>query len=522
VSNTVHNAVPRSHFGRHNPIVVCGALLLACAVFMFVDRRTPPIIIWDESRLAVNALEMHLRGWSLVTTYGFSPDLWNTKPPLMIWLMKASMDAFGPAELSLRLPAMAAALGTIVIVFFFVRRVTRSLPTATLAVLLLATSVGFYGEHGARTGDYDALLCFFTTAYLSILYFAVHQRRPAWRMLLLAGILVAGATMTKTVAGLVPGVGVALYLLVSGRVYRAIASPRYVVMLLLALMPLTAFYLLREWLAPGFVEAAWYNDVSGRFRDHLAVQGGPPYYYVKTLFLDGLFSAGPLALLAPVGLAGSKGQTRRALIFALCCVVGQLLLVTVTATRLVQYILPALPWLAIACAITVKERLPRFLGFSESARPDWRRIILPSMLVAAAVTNIGIRTAVMRYDLLLERAFYPQASYGALLASLHDRGVRRVTVLEPGIEVSGITAYQPQLRYYALLWNRRGMMIERHGNLPGQTGQDTLASCDPGLSGLLLSRGGSSPDVPGCATNLPPRMNAGQLSAVRFSYTPSP
>lgn len=108
MSGVAQGAVSRFARSEHQTIVAGAVLLLACAVFMFVDRRVPPIILWDESRLAVNALEMHQRGWSLLTTYGFDPDLENTKPPLMIWLMNASVAIFGRSELALRLPSMAA------------------------------------------------------------------------------------------------------------------------------------------------------------------------------------------------------------------------------------------------------------------------------------------------------------------------------------------------------------------------------------------------------------------------------
>lgn len=504
----IKSHVPRSGEARRTSLLVCAALLLVSALFMFVDRRTTPIIIWDESRLVVNALEMYERGWSLVTTYGFAPDLWNTKPPLMIWLMNASAHAFGPSELALRLPAMLAALGTIAIVFAFVRRVTHSLPTAILAVFLLAASVGFYGEHGARTADYDALLCFFTTAYLSLFYFAVHKRRPGWPLLLAAFALVAAAAMTKTIAGFVPGIGVALYLLAAGRLRRAFASPRYVALLLLAALPLAAFYLTRERLTPGYLEAVWYNDFAGRFREDIGAQGVPPWYHVQTVFHDGLFSAGPLALLAPLGLVGAKGQSRQALLFALCCVLAQFVIVTVTATKLVHYILPALPWLAIACAITVKERLPRFFGIRDASRPNFRRIALPSALLAVAVANIGLRTAVMRYDLLLQRAYYPQASYGALFAALYDRGVRRVIVIDPGLPVEDFKAYQPQLRYYAMLWGRRGMTIQQRQKLPGGTAEIPLASCDPKSRDMLLARGARAFGAWGCAAIIAPGLGA--------------
>lgn len=497
-------AVPQA--GAPRSAALMGAtLLLAAALFMFVDRRTTPIILWDESRLAINAIEMFERGWSLTTTYGFEPDLWNTKPPLMIWLMNASVHAFGPSESALRLPSMIAGLGTLALVFGFVRRATRSLPTAALAVVLLATSVGFYGEHGARTADYDALLCFFTTAYLRLFHVAVHQVRPGWQLLGLAFAAVAAAALTKTVAGLVPGVGVVFYLLLCGRWRRVAMSPSYAILLLLALVPLACFYLLREADTPGFFAAAWYNDVAGRLRDHLEPVEAKPWYYVQTVFQHGLFSAGPLALLAPVGLWGATGRSRQALLFALCCVAGQFAVVTITATKLSQYMLPALPWLAIACAITAKERLPSFLGHGGAVAPSMRALLLPSALIAAAVINIGVRTVTMRYDLLLERAWQPQASYGLLFAALHAHGVRDVTIVDPGFRVDRIETDHPQLRYYTMLWRGRGMVIDRQVALRDaqQTGA-IVASCDPRTAtGVLVPRGGRMIGAPGCAAIMP-------------------
>ena len=70
-------------------------LLGLAAVFLGYDIQSRPIVLWDESRVVSNALEMSRTGFSLVTTYDFRPDLWNTKPPLVIWIVAASIRLFG-------------------------------------------------------------------------------------------------------------------------------------------------------------------------------------------------------------------------------------------------------------------------------------------------------------------------------------------------------------------------------------------------------------------------------------------
>ena len=99
----------------------------------------------------------------------------------------------------------------------FTWRLTHSLVTALLACSLLVTSYGFYGFHAAATGDYDATLCFFSTAYVCMLFFTLHRRRPRPVKVLAAGGLVACAVLTKNIAGLIPGTGVVVYILLMRR-----------------------------------------------------------------------------------------------------------------------------------------------------------------------------------------------------------------------------------------------------------------------------------------------------------------
>ncbi len=449
-------------------------------------------MIWDESRLAVNALEMHLRGRGLITTYGFAPDLWNTKPPLAIWLMAASMRLFGTSEWALRLPSNLAALATLALVVEFCRRTTGSWKIGALAAVILTLSLGFFGHHGARTGDYDALLCLFTTAYLMVLFFALHRRRPqAWRPLL-AGGLIACAVMTKSVAGLVPGVGVAIYLLILGRWRRPLQSPWWAPAAALAILPPAAYYALREAAAPGYLAAVWANDVSGRYRSALEAHAGPPWYHLYTMFLVGLFSGAPVALAAPFALAATRGRARLALSYSLCVVGGLLAVVSLSATKLPQYALSAYPFAAIASAIAL-QRLWRAIA----ARGKFVLIIQGVVCVVAAA--LVAKAFVLRYLFLPSRDFYPQAYYGRLLDALLDRDVRDVVVVEGGAPGAVAPGYAPQLRYYALLAERRGLRTQTFMTLPPASARPmVLASCDPRWTPTLRALGADLAKVGGC------------------------
>ncbi len=490
------------------PRWLASALVLAgCAGFMFFDLKTPPIILWDESRMAVNALEMHLSGHlRLVTTYGFQPDLWNTKPPLLIWLMDLSASLFGVSEWSLRLPSMIAALATLGLVMSFTRRVTQSFLSGAWAAVLLAFSVLFFGEHGARTADYEALLCFLTTAYLYLLFFALHRRRPRAGTILAIGGLIAAAILTKSVAGLLPGVGVALYLLVVNRWMRPLQSPWYMAAGALALGTGAAYFLLREHEARGYLKAVMFNDVSGRFSSALDRHSGPPWYYLKGFFLDGAFSAGMLAVAAPLALLGACGRTRLALIYSLCVTTGILAVLSFSATKLNHYGVTACPMIAIFTAIGAHEGLKALKRANAAGRTKVLTPLVGHVLLALAFAVIGVRSVYARVGWLAQREFYPQASYGELFDGLSARGVRSVGVVDGGVVRQGTVAdgvardYAPQLDFYRLLANSHGMDVVRVGPaaLLARGAGLVLASCDPGYAARLQAMGANLSSTPGC------------------------
>lgn len=476
--------------------LITGVVLLLGAVFLFFDVHNVPIVLWDESRNVVNALEMRRSGLGLVTTYEFAPDLWNTKPPLLIWLMTASAALFGPSEWALRLPSAIAALGTLLLTMSLTRRVTGSAVTAAMAGAFVLLSPGFFGEHGAQTADFDALLLFFATAYLYLLFQAVHQRSPGMDLLAGTGALVACAVLTKSTAGLIPGVGVAIYLLLTGRAPRLWSTRGYVLMAMTAAVPVLLFYVLREWQSPGYLHAAWYNDFAGRFRDALIGRDNPPDFYLR-IATSGWFFAGPLLLAIPFALRLTAGKSRALLVYALCVAVGALTVLSFASTKYIHYALPVVPWLAIATAITLHATFRRLAGGSGRLRP---------ILVAAALAVVGAVLAVQaanaldwRYRLFPERQFYPEARYGELLESLSRQGLSEVDVVDRGFPLDGWPHYAPRLRAYRLIWQERGLLTRHHAgpaSLP--RGAVIVASCNVPDGALVRAMGTDIGGVAGC------------------------
>ena len=341
---------------------------------MAIDLPVFPINRWDESRLAVNAIEMHATGLSLVTTYGFRPDLWNTKPPLLIWLMSLCMSAFGTSEGALRIPSALATLGSAAIAMGFTWKLTRTSFAPAAAGVVLLTTRGFVGRHSGQTADYEALLCFFVTAYSCLFFHTLHRRRPKPWQVLLAGALVAGAALTKGVAGLAPGAGLVLYLIVQRRPWRPFQSWSYPVAAVIAAGLVAAFYLGREHAAPGYLRAVATNEL-GRYGVVVENHHTPIWYYPLLIFGAFGFSLGVFALPLLAEVRWVRGRRRAGMVFALCMAFAIMAIYTAGKTRIRWYTDPCHPFLAIGCAIgldSLRIRLRARRG-PAAVTPAWER-----------------------------------------------------------------------------------------------------------------------------------------------------
>lgn len=467
--------------------------LAGAAAFLLWGVWDLPILLWDESRTMVNALEMARSGsWSLVTTYDGRPDLWNTKPPLLIWLMRGSVALFGPGELALRLPGMIASVVTIALAMGFVRRISGSWAAAAVTAALIALSPALFAEHGARTADYDSLLTALTTAYLLLLFGAIHAR-PSMAWLLGIAALVAAALLTKSIAGVTAGVGVLVYLTLIGRWRRIAGDWRWWAAAGGAVAAVAGFALAREAAAPGYLAAAWGNDVAGRFGHALNDVAQPPWRYLQ-LLAAGYVAGVPLLLLAPLAWRGLRRRERLALSFALCIAGGLLAVISLSASRLNQYILPAVPFLAMAAALVLLglvRQLPRLARLPRMAAVAVAAVVL-TLATAEGITGRA-------RDPVQSPFAAREAGYGPLLVRLAARTERPVLIVEPGFESPGGRAYAPVLHAYRLIYAARGFATGRVGTVSRAAGfNGVIASCDGPTVAALMRVGRDLAGVSGC------------------------
>ena len=461
----------RVRFAEGERAFFVAAPIVALFVFQLADTFWLKLQYWDESRLAVNAIEMLRTGDRFVTSYGFAPDLWNTKPPLVVNLMALSMQVFGGTVFALRLPSALSACACVLLVAWFVRRATGSLATGVAAGILLAGSSLFYGHHGGQTGDYDAPLTLLTTGYALLLFTLVGAERPSLARAAGAGVLVGLAVLTKGVAGLVPGVGIAVYALAFGPRKSWAHWRAYLIVGAVGLTVGASYYMARSGDA-AYLSAVMANDLGGRFGQALDRHvGGPEFYVIALLWRS-------TALLFP--LVGGlwllpRGRSRRLGLFALCHVTGMLIVYSVAATKLRWYILPALPFLCIAMAIG---------GAALAGRVREGRSVALVLLVAVAAQAVAFR-----YARGIDPAAAPAFDELIAAAATTHRGTA-LTVVEPGVNNrAGFTAYAPTLRFYALASRQR---VRQAASVSDAGGATLIGTCEPkiALPGRIVWRSG--------------------------------
>lgn len=230
---------------------------------LFAFLGTMPIRLWDESRLAINSFEMLKSGNWLVLTFKGEPDLWNAKPPLMIWLQVLSMKVLGINEWAIRLPSALAALVTCLGIFWFFAVKYKNTLLSLLIIFVLMTCHGYIRIHGVRNGDFDSLLVMFTTLYCLFYFLYIEEDKTKYLYSFIC--LLIGAALTKGIAGLIFLPALLIYTVLNKRTATVLINRHFYIGIALFLFFVGGYYLLREHYNPGYIAAMVDNEITGRY-----------------------------------------------------------------------------------------------------------------------------------------------------------------------------------------------------------------------------------------------------------------
>jgi len=237
------------------------AICIATPIFLHLDNK--PLREWDEARNAINAFEMSQTGNFLIKTYNYQADLWETKPPLLVWSQTIGFKFFGYNELAVRLPSALATFGMCLFMVFWFNKHFKLSIIGIFASLIVITSWGYMHEHGARTGDHDAMLiCFTILALLNIFQYFETSKQGFLNHFFLFFTL---AVFTKSIVVLLILPGLFIYSVYKKSTIKTLKNPSFWFGITISIIVICGFYFIREIAEPGYLKAVWHNELFPRY-----------------------------------------------------------------------------------------------------------------------------------------------------------------------------------------------------------------------------------------------------------------
>ncbi len=356
-------------------------IMLVLAYFtLFGHMETLAIRIYDEARLAINAYEMSVNGNCIVTHFDWQPDMWNTKPPLMVWCQAICIKIFGVRELSVRLPSAISAFVLCVFLILFSVRYVKSSMLGFFAVWVLLTSYGYIHVHAVRTGDYDSMLALFIVIY-SFSFF-LYCETDSLKFLYFSFAALTLAVLTKGIAGLFMVPVLFLYILYRRRLYSVLKLKQLYICIGLFIICVGGYYLFRELQNPGYLRAVWENELGGRYFEVNEGHSADFMYYITLLRVHHYsywFYLVPIGIL--VGLFQSDRRIKRLSVFTGMSIAVFTLVISVSQTKLEWYAVPLYPFLAVAVSVLFYSGI-MFIKRVANARTLLFRIIVMLSVIA--------------------------------------------------------------------------------------------------------------------------------------------
>lgn len=331
-------------------------LLILSAALIFADLGTNKLIPYDEAIYAkVSQNILKTDDWATLSWKTGQP--WFEKPPLYFWL-SAFFLSFLPnfPELAVRLPSAMFGLSSVLLIYFFGKKLYGKVAGFISGLCLLTT---FHFLYYSRLGMLDVACTFFITLSLYFYFFASREAEKVKPIL--SGIFIGLAVMTKGVVGILPLIIVFVcelthlfrLILRDRRLFMnklAVATVRLLVIFLASALVFLPWHVIAHRLhGQAFVNDYFGYHVLDRATLETENKTGPVYWYLivmkvsMRLWFIVLIPAFFFAVLKLI-----KSKSERSEIFAiLVWFLVILISFSLSKTKLVWYIMPIYPAAAL-------------------------------------------------------------------------------------------------------------------------------------------------------------------------------
>jgi 4-amino-4-deoxy-L-arabinose transferase-like glycosyltransferase len=345
---------------------------------------------WDEAVYANNAIEMNKNGDWWVMYNNSQPDFYNTKPPFVIWLQSISISIFGVSEFAIRLPSFISLFFITIILFHFLQKKFENsfLPFFPLSILL--SSAGLLGFHGFATGDLDATLCLWITAYSVIILdkIILSDKKLNAKWIYFAGLFILLAFLTKSTAAFLPIPGLLISIFIFNKQKKLFWNKHFYIVCFLIIFLIVGYYYMMEMNRPGYFNHVWNSEYKRIYSNIMPWHTQSFGYYFKNLsirFFPWFWILIPSIIL---GLRSKRNIVKKLTIFSFVFCTSYLLIISIPEVKLEWYDLPAYPFLAILTSVVFFEVISWLKSFFSTRAIIFVPVFSLLFIVAAVVSMI--------------------------------------------------------------------------------------------------------------------------------------
>jgi len=331
------------------------ALGVLALLLFFGGLGSYPLLEPDEGRYAEIPREMLERG-DFVTPR-LNGVLYFEKPPLYYWLNAAALSLPGRPEVVCRLFSALFGLAGVGLAWLLGRSIGGPRVAWTAAIVLGSSPLW---AALSRANIIDMAMAFFLSATLTCFWLAQEKERgERGERMLWYGMFAAAAlaTLTKGLIGfLIPGAVIFFYLLFARR-WRLLLRVPWIGGVALFLLIAAPWHVLAARRNPDFLWFYFVREHFLRYATPEAKRQAPVWFFVAILAAGLIPWSGVLPAAARLFRRGQGRlrEERPGVIFLACWALFLLLFFSASQSKLVPYILPGIPPLAVLAALALQE-----------------------------------------------------------------------------------------------------------------------------------------------------------------------
>ena len=323
-------------------------VILAFSTIFFVNLGSGHLWVADEQTYSQWANHMVKSGDYLTPWADGFLSFYISKPPLTMWLMALSYQAFGVTNFASRFSS--AVLGTLaLVVVFYLGKKLFNPYVGFMSAIILGTFTTFY--EFARHAMTDIPFLLFTVTSIYFLVLSEKTEKPT-KYAVLSGVCFGLAFLTKQLIALLIPLIVFVYLIATNRSIRFLISKRFTLFVAFGLLVFTPWliYMGLKFGTDFFQMYFSYSDLSRIVSPLEGHSQGVFYYFTYLAQNENILWVVLLPFAA--GLSAVKAVFKRSNVDALLILWMAIVLLffTLAQTRIYWYILPAFPAFAIAIA----------------------------------------------------------------------------------------------------------------------------------------------------------------------------